>query len=176
MEKFNKKLYGYDPNQVKSYLDSITEQVENMVLELKKKDEEIAKLKSHMLNNITISEERVTELQQKLDYYQNLETTLNRAIIIAQGTGDQIKELAKKESEMLVQEAKSNADRIVNEALNKADRTIMNAERLNRSVQRYKERFKTIALNQIKEIDEIEALEIEEIDDGDDDKVTVEES
>lgn len=170
MEKFSKKLYGYDPNQVKSYLDNITEQVQNMVLELKKKDEEIAKLKNHMMNNITISEERVTELQEKLDYYQNLETTLNRAIIIAQNTGDQIKELAKKESEMMIQEAKSNADRIVNEALNKADRSIMNAEKLNRSVQRYKERFKTIALNQIREIDEIETLEI---DDGDDDKVTV---
>ena len=24
MEKFGKKLYGYDPNQVKTYLDNIT--------------------------------------------------------------------------------------------------------------------------------------------------------
>ena len=92
MEKFGKKLYGYDPNQVKTYLDNITSQVENMVAELKKKDEEIAKLKSHMMNNITVSEEKMKELKDKLDYYQNLESTLNRAIIIAQDTGDQIKE------------------------------------------------------------------------------------
>lgn len=173
MEKFGKKLYGYDPNQVKTYLDNITSQVENMVAELKKKDEEIAKLKSHMMNNITVSEEKMKELKDKLDYYQNLESTLNRAIIIAQDTGDQIKEMAKKESELLIAEAKNNADRIVNEALNKADKTIMNAERLNRSVKRYKERFKTIAINQIKEIDEIETLEIEE---RDDDNLTVTES
>ena len=78
--------------------------------------------------------------------------------------------MAKKESEHLIAEAKNNADRIVNSALNKADRTIMSAERLNRSVQRYKERFKTIAINQIREIEEIEILEIE---DRDDDNITV---
>ena len=110
------------------------------------------------------------ELKDKLDYYQNLENTLNRAILIAQDTGDQIKEMAKKESELLLVEARNNADRIVNEALNRADKTIMNAERLNRSVQRYKERFKIVAMNQIKEIDDIEMLEIE---DRDDDNITV---
>lgn len=170
MEKFNKKFYGYDPNQVKSYLDNITSQVENMVIELKKKDEEIAKLKNHMMNNITTSEEKMKELNDKIEYYEKLENTFNRAILIAQDTGDQIKEMAKKESEHLIAEAKNNADRIVNSALNKADRTIMNAERLNRSIQRYKERFRTIAINQIKEIDEIEILEIE---DRDDDNITV---
>lgn len=170
MEKFNKRIYGYDTNQVKKYLDDISLQVQNMVEELKKKDEEISRLKSHMMNNITTSEEKMKELKEKLDYYENLEKTLNRAILIAQDTGDQIKEMAKKESDMLLLEAHSNADRIVNEALNKADRTIMNAERLNRSIQRYKDRFRVIALNQIREIDEIETLEI---DDGDDNKVSV---
>ena len=78
--------------------------------------------------------------------------------------------MAKKESDIMLLEAHNNADRIVNEALNKADKTIMNAEKLNRSIQRYKDRFKVIALNQIREIDEIETLEI---DDGDGNKVSV---
>ena len=170
MEKFNKRLYGYDPNQVKEYFDEISEQVERMVQQLKKKDEEISRLKNHMMTNITSSEEKMKELKDKLDYYENLEQTLNRAIIMAQDTGDQIKQMAKKESDMLLQEAHNNADRIVNEALYRADKSIMNAEKLNRSIERYKDRFKTIALNQIREIDEIESLEI---DDRDDDKVSV---
>ena len=165
MEKFNKRLYGYDTNQVKKYLDDVQKQVSNMVIELKKKDEEINRLKNHMMTNITSSEEKMKELKDKLDYYENIESTLNRAIIIAQDTGDQLKEIAKKESEIVLEEAHNNASRIINEALNKADKTIMNAERLNRSIERYKDRFKAIALNQIREIDEIETLEIDDRDD-----------
>ena len=80
MDKFTKKLYGYDPKQVKSYLDNITSQVENMVTQLKKKDEEIVRLKNHMMNNITTSEEKMKELRKlgKTDvYYKSLVYTLS---------------------------------------------------------------------------------------------------
>ena len=38
MEKFNRVLRGYDPEEVNNFIDRIIEQVEGMVNEIKEKD------------------------------------------------------------------------------------------------------------------------------------------
>ena len=42
MERFNRTLRGYDPEEVNVFLDKVIGKVETMVSELKKKDEIIA--------------------------------------------------------------------------------------------------------------------------------------
>ena len=44
MEKFNRTLRGYDPEEVNSFLDKVIAQVEDMVSEIKIKDEKISML------------------------------------------------------------------------------------------------------------------------------------
>ena len=41
MEKFNRTLRGYDPVEVNQFLDQVIKKVENMVMELNRKNEEI---------------------------------------------------------------------------------------------------------------------------------------
>ena len=43
MEKFNRTMRGYDPEEVKNFLDQVIKKVEQMSSENKKKDERIVK-------------------------------------------------------------------------------------------------------------------------------------
>ena len=46
MEKFNRTIRGYDPEEVNAFLDKVITQVEAMVNEIKQKDQEILRLQS----------------------------------------------------------------------------------------------------------------------------------
>ena len=46
MEKFNRTLRGYDPEEVNNFLDKVINQVEQMVDEIKDKDKRIKELES----------------------------------------------------------------------------------------------------------------------------------
>ena len=41
MDKFNRTLRGYDPEEVNSFLDQVIARVEKMVADIDKKDKEI---------------------------------------------------------------------------------------------------------------------------------------
>ena len=45
MEKFNRTLRGYDPDEVNSFLDKVIKRVEQMVSEIDKKDAELKKIR-----------------------------------------------------------------------------------------------------------------------------------
>lgn len=48
MDKFKKTIYGYDPEEVKAYLDEIISLVEKMVASNKEKNNEIIKLSKEL--------------------------------------------------------------------------------------------------------------------------------
>ena len=113
MEKFNRTLRGYDPDEVNSFLDKVIKRVEQMVSEIDKKDAELKKLREEL--------EKTNRLKEKLEQYERMEDTLNRAIVMAQKTSDQLKIAAHRESEAVLDDAKKNANRMVNEALTRAE-------------------------------------------------------
>lgn len=158
MEKFNRTLRGYDPEEVNAFLDKVIGQVENILAEMKEKDEllrqkeeEIEKLKAIVKEN-TVSKD-------KLDQYVRMEDTLNRAILMAQKTSDQIKVTATKESEMILDNAKKNATRIVNEALLRAEKTETEANNLRRNINIFKRRLRDIIEHQLESVEEIDQIE-----------------
>ena len=51
MEKFNRTLRGYDPEEVNAFLDKIINQVEAMVNEMKEKDIKMPNQKMVMKKN-----------------------------------------------------------------------------------------------------------------------------
>ena len=112
MEKFSRTLRGYNPEEVNEFLDKIIKQVETIVSESKEKDLKIATL-----------EQQIETSKHKLETYEKMEQTLNRAILMAQKTSEQIKLNAHDESELIINDAKQNANRIVNEALMRAEKT-----------------------------------------------------
>lgn len=48
MDKFKKTIYGYDPEEVKAYLDEIISLVEKMVASNKEKNNEIIRLNKEL--------------------------------------------------------------------------------------------------------------------------------
>ena len=152
MEKFSRTLRGYNPEEVNRFLDKIINQVENMVNESKEKDLRIAQLEKLEVEN--------EQLKEKIEQYERVEATLNKAIMMAQKTSEQIKLAAHDESELLIDEAKKNANRIVNEALLRAEKIESDASNTKRNVNILKRRLKNIIESQLEIIDDIDELDI----------------
>ena len=151
MEKFNRTLRGYDPVEVNAFVDQVIGQVEKMVSEGKQKDAKINELKSLEAEN--------ARLKEKLVQYERMENTLNKAILMAQKTSEQIKLNAIKESETILEDAKRNASRIVNESLLRAEKTEMEANMLKRNINIFKRRLRSIIEEQLAMVNDIEKVD-----------------
>ena len=66
MKKFRTSFNGYNKQEVNLFVRDVTREYESMLNNLKARDQEIENLK------------------QKLIQYQNMETTLNRALLVAE--------------------------------------------------------------------------------------------
>lgn len=152
MEKFSRTLRGYNPEEVNRFLDKIINQVETIVNESKEKDLKIAQLEKLEVEN--------QQLKEKIEQYERVEATLNKAIMMAQKTSEQIKLAAHDESELLLDEAKKNANRIVNEALLRAEKTEHEANLLRRNINIFKKRVRDIVEAQLEVVDEFDKIDI----------------
>ena len=144
MEKFSYEANGYNRNQVNQFVEEVITQTEGIIKRCKEQKNEIE------------------NLRQELEHYKNIETSLKDAIIRAEEAGDNIKRMAREESEMIVTDAKHNASRIVNEALLKAEKIEVQSERLQNNIKIFKRKLKLIVEQQIEVVDEIEVLDLDE--------------
>ena len=137
LKKFNTSINGYNKLEVNCFVNEVTSEYENMLSKLKRQDEEIANLKN------------------ELEKYKNMESTLNRAIVVAEDASNQIKRVARDEAKGLLEDAKRNASRIVNDALLKADKIEQDAELLKRRVVIFKRRLRSVVDEQVEFIESI---------------------
>ena len=152
MEKFSRTVRGYDPDEVNAFLDKVISQVEAMVNEINDKDRKIKELQDEVNEN--------NGLKDKLEQYERMEDTLNKAILMAQKTSEQIKVSAHKESEAVMEDAKRNANRIINEALLKAEKIENESNLLKRNTTIFKKRVREIVEAQLEIVDELNEIEI----------------
>ena len=144
MEKFSTSFTGYKKEEVNKFLDDVIKQVETMINNMKAKDLEIDKLKA------------------ELEHYKNLESTFNRALLVAEDAGQQIRNSARSESKNLIEDAKRNADRIVNNALLEASNARRDVEKLRRNIITFKKRLRDILETQLDLVDDIDKLDIDD--------------
>ncbi len=137
MKKFGSSFNGYNKSEVNAFVSDVTKEYESMLNQLKARDAEIESLK------------------QKLVQYQNMETTLNRALLVAEDASNQIKRMARDESKGILEDAKRNASRIVNEALVRATKLEEDAENLKRRIIVFKRKFRSAMEQEIENIDDI---------------------
>lgn len=143
MEKFSYEANGYNRSEVNQFISDVIKETEGIITRVKTQNNEIESLK------------------KELEHYKNLEDTLKSAIMKAEETGDNIKRMAREESELIVTDAKHNASRIVNEALLKAEKIENNAEILEKNMKIFKRKLKLIMEQQMAVVEEIEVLELE---------------
>lgn len=152
MEKFNRVLRGYDPVEVNNFLDSVIKQVEKIIEESRSKEQR--------LNELSSLVEETNVLKEKLKQYENMESTLTKAIMMAQKTSDQMRMAAHNESSLVIDDAKKNANRIINEALMRAEKTEFEASMLRRNINIFKRRIREIIEAQLEVVNEIEKVEL----------------
>lgn len=92
-QEFNRKMRGYDPEEVQGFLDQVAAALEAA--------------------NATVAEqeERLKEAESKLGHYRLIEQNLQDAALTVQRSLDETKRLAEKEAELIVREAHSRAER-----------------------------------------------------------------
>lgn len=159
MDNNTKTFKNYTPEQVEQFLDQVIKTVERMIEDNKSKNREIA-LKDKKILELSKIVQSTNVMREKLSQYERMEGTLNRAIMMAQKTSDQIKSNAHRESEIILNDAKSNASRIVNESLLKAEKTEMEAENLKRNINIFKRKLRSIIETQLEMVDDIEKVEL----------------
>lgn len=138
IKKFSTSLNGYNKNEVNQFVKTVASEYDSMLNKLKKQDQQIE------------------ELQTKILEYKNMETTLNRALLIAEDASTQIKRMARDESKSIIEEAKRNASRIVNDSLLKSEKIAQETDNLKRKIILFKRKFRQALENQLEDIDTIE--------------------
>jgi cell division initiation protein len=130
-KEFSKGFRGYDEDEVNEFLDQVIKDYELVIRE--RKD----------------LEEKVVELKEKLGHFSNIENTLNKSILIAQETAEEVKRNASKEAKLIVKEAEKNADRIINESLAKARRITVEIDELKKQSKVFRNRFRMLIQAQL---------------------------
>ena len=159
MEKFTRVMRGYDPDEVTNFLDQVIKRVEKMIADIDAKNKLIVD-KNDEIRRLKSKIDETSALKEKLEQYERMESTLNRAILMAQKTSDQLKVAAHRESEIILDDAKKNASRIVNEALIKAEKIENDADMMKRNINVLKRRLKNIVESQLEIIDDMDKLDI----------------
>lgn len=139
MKRFNVVQNGYDINEVNRFIDIVIARLEKLNTENVTYIAKIEKLTNQLKNNNTT------------DY-----SKLEKAILAVQDTSDRIKELAKKEADIILDEAKNNANSIVHEALIKAEKIEQEKMLLEKKIKVSKEKIKNILNSELELLNELE--------------------
>lgn len=134
-KEFGRKMRGYDEDEVNEFLDQVVKNYEIVIREKK------------------ALEEQVKQNEEKLGHFTNIEQTLNKSILVAQETAEEVRANAMKESKLIIKEAEKNADRIINEALSKSRRIAMDVEELKKQAKVFRTRLKMIVEAQLEMIE-----------------------
>lgn len=142
MKKFRKALRGYNVKEVNAFINEVISQVEKMVAEDNRKTQIIK------------------SLNEKVKDYQRREDTLNKSIMMAQETAEQMNRMARAERDQIINDAKKNANKIINEALTKAGKIEAESLVLKKNVQIFKNRLKNIVEQQLQIVEDIDNISL----------------
>lgn len=142
MKRFNIVANGYDVNEVNKFVDLVISKLEK----LKKEND---------ANALTIE-----KLNRKLEEANVIDDKLKKAIFAIEETSERMKELAKEESRMIIEDAKRNANAIVHEALVSATKTENERDLLKKNITVYKNRVKSLIQAQLEIAEDLDKMDI----------------
>jgi len=96
-------VYGYSKKETDDFLQEILKEYEDLY----KENREL--------------EEKIDSLNEGIQYYKKMETTLQKALVLAEKTSTETQEAAKSRADSLINEAQAKADALTKEAQVKAD-------------------------------------------------------
>ena len=144
MDKFHYEANGYNRSEVNAFIERVIRENEGII------------------NKCQEQKDEIKDLKDKLESYKILEDSINKSIVNAEKTSDNIKRLAREEANVIVSDAKNNASRIVNDAIIRSERIEQQADVLERNIKIFKRKLKIIVEQQLAVVEEIEVLDLDE--------------
>ena len=98
-QSFARKLKGFDPNEVRAYLQMVAEEIETLLLSVDRLSRENAMLR------------------EDLEDHNQRERILKDTLLSAQRVSEEVKSNARKEAELIVKDAELLSERLVSQAM-----------------------------------------------------------
>ena len=137
-KRFSKQMMnGYNVEEVDDFLDEIGADYAKKSRELQDKDKE------------------VEDLKKEIEKYKSLESTLQNTLVMAQSTAEEVKNVAKKQADQLLNEAKATAERDVIDLEQKVSFKKRELESLQKQFDIYKAKMESLLISQLELIKEV---------------------
>jgi cell division initiation protein len=121
--EFSQSFRGSKPEEVKDFLKLVASEVEEL-------------LRSNMF-----LEDKVKQLDEVVDEYRQMESTLKNTLVSSQRIGQEIKEEAERKSNILIREAEIEAERIIQKSKQRKERLEEETFQLLNQHQRFRTEF-----------------------------------
>ncbi len=121
--EFSQSFRGLKPEEVKDFLKLVASEVEEL-------------LRKNML-----LEDKIKQLDEVVDEYRQMESTLKNTLVSSQRIGQEIKEEAERKSNILIREAEIEAERIIQKSKQRKERLEEETFQLLNQHQRFRTEF-----------------------------------
>ena len=137
-KKFAKQMMnGYSVEEVDNFLDELTVDYEKLYKESNE------------------NKGKISELEASLVKYKNLESTLQNTLVMAQSTADEIKKVAKQESEQIVRDAQATAKEKLMELEQQISIKTRELDELKKQFDVYKAKMESLLISQLELIKDV---------------------
>jgi len=144
MEKFRYEEKGYNREDVNNFVTYVINEMEKLIDKVKEQREEINSLKKTLSNY----EQSEIEFEKSYEKLENI--------------GQTIRENAKNESYLIIDQAKEYASKIVNDSLIRAEQIEIDKQKIEKKVSLFKKQLQSIVEQQQTAIDDLEQMKFEE--------------
>lgn len=131
-KKFSKQMMnGYSVEEVDEFLDEMTADYEKLYRETAE------------------NKNKIEALQENIAKYKNIEGTLQNTLLMAQSAADEVRELAKKQAEQILNDAQSEAKKAVTEIEQEITLKTKELEDLQKQFDVYKAKMESLLISQL---------------------------
>lgn len=130
-KEFSTKFKGFEPEEVNDYLDEVIRTIEQLIRDNKD------------------LEKRIRFSEEKVAYFNSIQETLNKSIIVAQEAADRLKENARKDAEIIIFEAEKAAEGLLKEAAEKATQINRETDVLKKETRLFRQRLQIMVESQL---------------------------
>lgn len=137
-KKFAKQMMnGYSVEEVDEFLDELTLDYEKLYKQASENDA------------------KISELEESIAKYKNLESTLNNTLIMAQSTADEIRKTAQQQAEQIIKDAQGSARQNAMELDQEISMKTKELVELEKKFDVYKAKMESLLISQLELLKEV---------------------
>ncbi|SFC96163.1 DivIVA domain-containing protein [Clostridium uliginosum] len=137
-KEFKKGLRGYNTEEVDEFLDQIVDNYE-----------ELYKENSNL-------KEKLTNINEKVEHYAKIETTIQNTLVLAQNAAEQAKSSAQKEAELILKNANETAKKVLDKSHNDVISINDEYEKVKQEFIKFRAKYRNFMNTQLETFDDLE--------------------